>query len=268
MSYGYNTIHESGVIVLVSKPPAYIANRGALDVVVILDAEDKTFFEQCELSARQAHAAVKDKDGRNWHPEMVILGIQAPEVMRSNPQSYEAFVQTALPEICNRFGTKPFAAGRALVARCGPAAALVRSVLAAEKHAVHSLFRFCMLGSVGDGTVGPPVAASALPDKTQAFLFAASAGVDADAARQLQASLLARMTGGTDVTMFVTRDGEQTYTEHERTGPPPVALDLVDPSFAASSAAFAERATVWIGERLEAQKLVSLGSLLPWHEFK
>ena len=35
-----------------------------------------------------------------------------------------------------------------------------------------------------------------------------------------------------------------------------------------NAAAFVGRSMKWAGERLEATKLQSLGSLLPWHEFK
>ena len=64
--------------------------------------------------------------------------------------------------------------------------------------------------------------------------------------------------------MFVNRDGEQTYTEHTQELAPPVSLDVTP--FGRDEGRC--RAVVWLCERLERQKLESLGSLLPWHEFK
>jgi len=252
------TDRASGAVFLVCVPPG-----ASQDIVCILGEEPQTLLAYLG-AAHAAHEAVKDKEKRNWHPVLTIVGVKSlPASITSDPAAYANFIQSMLPNLLSKFG-KPFGAGRALVARTGTAAAVLRSVLAAEQSEVTKLYRYYLVGDCGDGVC---TATTPFPDKTQVFLSAAGAGEAA--ARALEGALLKRTGGGTDRTMFVTRDGEQTYTNHERIGPPPVTLELVaETGQAAEGSAFVAASMAWVGERFEAQKLKSLGSLLPWHEFK
>ena len=254
----------SGVRIFVYEPAD---SSGRKDVFALLDA-DAAFFDSCVQAHLSSRAAVIGQEGRHWFPELVLVGVQPPKAWSRNSPRYTAFIQSELPDILGRFGTKPYGGGRAIGAlHASLGLAILRSLLAYEHHEVHKLYRFYLLGLGGDAGVSASMSTSALPDKTAVFLSAAHA--QEPAARKLEAALLRRTdTGATDTSMFVTRDGEQTYTQHARKGPPPVTLDLVDAADASSRAAFASRAMLWLGERVEAQKLVSLGSLLPWHEFK
>ena len=242
------------------------------DVVCMLDA-DSALFQQCIGAALKAHKDVAGKEKRNWHPVLTFVGVKSlPDGVDSDPAAYITFIQNVLPDILSMYG-KPYGEGRALLARSGIAAAALRSILAADKHDVHKHYRLYMLGDCSlEGAIAPATSA-ALPDKTQVYLSAAvGPGESAARARALESALLARMGVGVDTTMFVTRDGEQTYTHHERTGPSPVTLDLVAEQAADASgdvpSAFAAGSMLWVGERFEVMKLQSLGSLLPWHEFK
>ena len=72
--------------------------------------------------------------------------------------------------------------------------------------------------------------------------------------------------------MFVDRYGVQHYSQHASGLGPAVTIDLVEGADSRATddlvRALATRGMRWLGERLERQKLASLGSLLPWHEFK
>lgn len=290
MSYVPQVIHTeftdpaSGTVLFVHKPESTPGANVSGDIVCILD-EDPALFEHCVKAAQAAHEAVKDKEKRNWHPMLTIVAIKTlPQLVRNPEIGYIGFLQAILPPILCKFG-KPYGAGRALVARAGMGAEMLRGVLAAETQDGHKLFRFYLIGEcfaagqeeATTAWLSANASTTALPDQTQVFLHCAGAGAGSSAeaaARALETMLITRSSRGVDTTMFVTRDGEQTYTDHARTGPPPVTLDLgaqdagASGSAASASAMFAERSMVWVGERFEAQKLHSLGSLLPWHEFK
>ena len=256
----------SGVELLISRPTS---GSGMRDVIYVID-EGEAVFDEFVKAARASHAEVEGNDGRQWHPHVILVGVKSlPKHMQDNPSQYLDYIIYKLTDfIDGRCGSKPYAAGRAICGRSGNAAAIVRSALVAKEHQLHKLFRFYLMGMDAGGSAPDE---TPLPDKTQAYLIAGSA---TESARAMQSALLHRCSEGKDISMFVTRDGEQTYTQLERNGPPPVTLDVVDASSTmvgsqdALAAAFVSRSMKWVGERFEATKLQSLGSLLPWHEFK
>mmetsp|Transcript_7091 Transcript_7091/g.18370 ORF Transcript_7091/g.18370 Transcript_7091/m.18370 type:complete len:271 (-) Transcript_7091:183-995(-) len=259
----------AGVPIMVSVP----ADKSEpFNVVYVLDSGEEVFKLFAD-GAEAAHAAVAGKEGRQWHPSVLVVGIKSlpPGVGSSDFEQIIGYLRDCLiPLIQARYMTKPYAAARALCGCAGDSAALVQSVVSEEEHPLSNSFRYFISGFSGNT---PPTPASLpttpLADKTQIFLAAPAGGPHEQTARAMEGVLASRLGGKkTDTTMFVNRDGEQTYTEHERTGPAPVTLDLVEESLDAIAESVARRGMLWLGERMEAQKLASLGSLLPWHEFK
>jgi hypothetical protein len=261
----------AGREVVVSLPPDYdaqVQRRNRLDVVYVIDGGAR-LFSMVASSGRADHASLSGAEGRQWHPDPIIVGISKP-LSNESGTSLTSFVQHSLiPLIDSQFWTKPFAAGRAVCALSSePGGSSLRKMLVEdETPTCTSLFRFHLLGSAHLAEGRGPAATTLLPEKTAIYLGAAEASPGIDAARSLEQVLQSR-SGKTakETTMFVTRDGEQTYTEKEAVGAPPVTLDVAPAGD--TEAAFATNAMVWLGRRLEQQKLESLGSLMPWHEFK
>ena len=259
----------SGREVVVSLPPDYeaqVGRRNRLDVVYVVDGGARLWSLVCE-SGRANHASLKGAEGRQWHPDPIVVGISKP-LSNESGTSLTSFVQHSLiPLIDSQFCTKPFAAGRAVCAlSTGLGGSSLRKMLVEdETPGCAALFRFYMMGSAHHAEGKAPVATKPLPEKTAVYLGCTDAG--ADTARSLEQALQGRLGHVVkETTMFVTRDGEQTYSEKEAICGPPVTLD-VSPD-AGMEAVFAKSAMVWLGRRLEQQKLESLGSLMPWHEFK
>jgi len=253
-----------GLNLTVSLPACYATSTEKFDVLYVLD-EGSTLPTLCAEALTAHHEAVKDKDKRNWNPEVIVVCCQV--VLSNDPSLYEPACKSIVGFIDGTYRTKPYSAARAICARAASPAALVRIVLTSE-HGLAEVFRFFLLGSAGREPADS-VATSSLPDKTAIFLSATKS--EEANARALEAALSQRTSGGktTETTMFVTRDGEQTYSEKERGDGAAVTVDLVEAAEEqALAASLADRGMLWLGERLEAQKLISLGSLLPWHEFK
>lgn len=289
-----------GITLLVALPPAYDSGPKSDDfnVVYILDEGDKA-LSMFAAAAQAAHAALKGKEGRQWHPELICVGVKEyPAAARGNVEQIAMYVSNRLPALIDHtYRTKPYGAARALCSsRAGAGNALVRAVLSSEQHALAKLFRFFLLGDAADITSDAAVVTAAgdsseiavtlMPEKTQVFLCCSALGPQHEtAARAMQAALLARTRSeSTETTLFVNREGEQTYTESQKKqGPTPVTLEMVKAGTAAAAApstaenategealavAFAQRGARWMSERFEFTKLESLGALMPWHEFK
>ena len=126
------------------------------------------------------------------------------------------------------------------------------------------LFRFYLIGAAEVGEKAATTSQTPLAEKTAVFLSASGA---VDGARPLEHALAGRLGGGvtTETTMFVNRDGEQTYSQKQSNLGAPLTL-VADGGI--DGGAFAKAGMEWLGLRLEKQKLESLGSLMPWHEFK
>lgn len=269
-------LHElPGGQVAVSLPKSYDADvhaRRQLDVVYVTErgGANHSFYSRAHPSlffdvARAAtadHAKVEGAAGRQWHPNLIVVGIRPHS---DNPAATMDFVaEWAIPVIDMTYATKPYAAGRAI---CSSDAPVWRRLL--QDDARCRLFRFLLLGNVGDNEDDPPADETPLPDKTQAFLFATES--QQAPANALAAALTRRCQQAADTTtMVVDRHGEQRYSTHAAdTGGAAVTLECL-PAGAKhqGQSGFAARGMQWLGERLERQKLASLGSLLPWHEFK
>ena len=126
------------------------------------------------------------------------------------------------------------------------------------------MFRFYLIGCAELGEKVASVVQAPLAEKTAVILSASGA---VDGARPLEQALASRLGGGvaTETTMFVNREGEQTYSQKVTNLGAPVTL-VADGGV--DGGAFAKASMEWLGLRLEKQKLESLGSLMPWHEFK
>jgi hypothetical protein len=141
-------------------------------------------------------------------------------------------------------------------------------VLSTEQDGLSKIFRYHLLGAATTDLPTSALPTSPLPEQTQIFLTVPLGSPQESAVRALETSLAGRLTGTSkETTMFVTREGAQTYTDHVWNGPSPVTLDAVSDGMPVGQS-FATRGMLWLGERLEAQKIRSLGGLLPWHEFK
>ena len=270
--------------VVVSLPSSYVEDvraRRSFDVVYVLDSS-ADLFAQIANAARSDHDSVHGLPDRQWYPKLIIAG-----VCSSLPHSSDALIEFVedwvVPMVDASYSTKPYAAGRALCAYGPQGGAALRKLLLDEDHRKR-LFRFYLLGAAGlegdgvDESVAGEMCAP-LPDKTSVFLSGAGGDAATGVGSQLEATRnLARVLNErtknkmTDTTMFVDRHGVQHYTQHAASLGAPVTIDLVEGRSAseggALAAAFASRGMHWLGERLERQKHASLGSLLPWHEFK
>eukprot|EP00966_Prymnesium_polylepis_P026061 600833-Prymnesium_polylepis.1 len=106
---------STGYTLLVSLPKNYVSSTDTYDVLFVLDSTSS--WELVASAALACHDAVQDKDGRQWHPELIVVGIQdfsIPAKVRSDPQAMCTLVtQMAIPAIGMRYRTKPYAAARA-----------------------------------------------------------------------------------------------------------------------------------------------------------
>ena len=270
----------NGRTVLVSLPAGYGQSSGSgmnrvYNVLYVLDA-GQTVFSLCAQAARESHAATLNQSGRQWHPELIVVALsEAPS--RGGEHALLDFLTTdVVPHVDSKYHTNPYAAGRAVLGHDALGAGAMRRLLIGDENADRrKAFRFYLLGGGGGGIATPaPSAASEseLPPKTAVYLSASTDAGAATAARDFEGALVKRASmGATQVSMFVNRDGEQTYTRKEvDSGGKPITLELLEgpANSDAARAAFATRALDWLGLRLERQKLESLGSLMPWHEFK
>ena len=244
--------------ILISLPPSYdeqVSRRKTFNAVYVLDAR---LFSLVVDGIRADHAAVVGLKDRQWHPELIVVGLGGP-IPRS-PSSLLNFIRDeVLPVVDSEYSTNRYAAGRAIMApRDTDGAAALRHLIVDES-AHTSLFRFFLLGVDGSEAANATTTIAPLPARSAVFL----SGEPNDA---LATSLRERTRGvSTETSMFVDRDGNQTYTEIEDALGPPVTIDADGQQ---KSALFAARAMEWLGERWERQKLHALGAMLPWHEFK
>ena len=268
--------------VIVSLPPSYAADLRAnrpLDVVYVLDGHSKGLLASVVAdAARDDHAAVVGVKGRQWHPSLIVAGIvsTSPDGLARRPDALLEFVtEWAVPCVDAAYKTKPYAAGRAVCGFDASGGAAVRRLLLEDDDRAKR-FRFYLVGPDGlSSSDTVPMAASTeapLPQKTQVYL--SGAGGRREAAEAFADALTNRgSSSATDTTMFVNRHGEQTYSRHDASAAAPfVTVDVPDALGTAVEQqpmdAFAIRGMRWLGEQLERQKHASLGSLLPWHEFK
>lgn len=270
LSGSQRTHNIAGGEVLVSLPPSYesgVRSRRAFDVVYVIECGTRPLlFTQVVNAARDDHIAIVERDPkRNWHPEMIIAGIRLPP-STSTEALLEYVTEWAVPIVDATYETKPYAAGRAICGCDTRGGEVVRHMLQGEG-ARAKVFRFYLLGGdskEGVAARGGQAPTTRLPDKTAVFLCGAEERI-----RPLAACVEERTAGSpTDTTMFVNRHGEQTYTQHVSSAGPAVTVDAVESSPEGVARALAEHGMAWLGERLEQQKLVSLGALMPWHEFK
>ena len=59
----------------IALPPSYdqpAAQKDKYNVLYVLDA-DPAVYESCRAAAVASHEAVRDKEGRNWHPELIVV---------------------------------------------------------------------------------------------------------------------------------------------------------------------------------------------------
>ena len=268
--------------VAVSLPSSYVEDsraRRSFDVVYVLDCS-ADLFTLIANAARSDHDSIHGLPDRQWYPKLIIAGV-CSSLPHSSDSQIEFVEDWVVPMVDASYSTKPYAAGRALSAYGPQGGAAIRKLLLDEDHRKR-LFRFYLLGAAGlqgDGVDESAAGEMPLPDKTCIFLCGAGGAAATGAGSQLEATRdLARVLNErarnnmTDTTMFVDRHGVQHYTQHAASLGAPVTIDLVEGRSAsergALAAAFASRGMHWLGERLERQKHASLGSLLPWHEFK
>ena len=257
--------------VKISLPLSYNTPEGKSEkynVVYILDEQDGV-FSTFTASARNNFAMIRPLDKRQWFPEFIVATAK-----RDNGEPPPA--EFMLPLVCNNlvplvdsnFRTNPYAAGRALCGFSGIAKEMVYKAL--EDEAAIKTFNSYLAGVQAIGTSGE---LPTLPEKFGCFLAIGTADGEEPikAAKATKAALEARAGVGkelTDTVMQVDRYGEQHYRQEAKLG---AAVHLEEVPGKASSVlgwAFAEKGALWLGERLEAQKLERLGGLLPWHEFK
>ena len=121
----------AGRQVLVSLPPHYeneVSKRNMLDVVYVVDC-GAALFSLSVVAGRADYEAFKGAEGRQWHPDVIIVGLtQLPD---ENANSLAAFVITTLvPFVDSKYKTKPYAAGRAICTLAsGLGGAFVRKML-------------------------------------------------------------------------------------------------------------------------------------------
>lgn len=255
----------AGRKVMVSVPEDYAmraAKREMLDTLYVLDCESQSWFSRTVRAHRTAYAETRFKEGRNWYPELVVIGIQSPK--EEDAAGLADFLRSELiPHVERQVLVKPYAAGRAACGFRGSGADAVRHMLLGEEEGVKP-FRFFLIGNAGDAR--PPLqgeagasSQTAYPDKTAIYL-AAGAKEDPATSTALQQRVQQRVTdAAADITMFVNREGTQTYSHKERGGPPPVELEVVPNDD--GDAAFAIAAVSWLGRRLEVQKHAQLGTV-------
>ena len=258
---------------LVALPPQYEekAARGEMyNVLYVLD-QGHTLFSHLANQQRALYAETRPKEGRNWYPEVIVVGIQGPAP--ASPGALLSYLRDSLvPFVDGTYRSKPFAAGRAV---CGFDDALggeaIRALLLEDAHAEDlKNFRFYAVGSAGAHKASARGSSSLqLPDKAAVLLTVGKDEAPARiaAARSLAEETAPRASCEGELTMFVNNKGEQTYSVKDTSGrPPPVELEVLEGG--GGDLAFASAAASWVGRRFETQKLESLGSLLPWHEFK
>jgi len=263
----------SGATLLVSIPPSYRNAEYATElfnVAYVLD-EGIEPLAKCSAGAHSAHMKVARTEGRAWHPELIVVGLKAwPEVIRGDIGRIIGYLGSGMLTglIESKYRAKPYAAARALCGCTALGASLVHAVLSTEQDGLSKIFRYHLLGAATTDLPTSALPTSPLPEQTQIFLTVPLGSPQESAVRALETSLAGRLTGTSkETTMFVTREGAQTYTDHVWNGPSPVTLDAVSDGMPVGQS-FATRGMLWLGERLEAQKIRSLGGLLPWHEFK
>jgi len=263
----------SGATLLVSIPPSYRNAEYATElfnVAYVLD-EGIEPLAKCSAGAHSAHMKVARTEGRAWHPELIVVGLKAwPEVIRGDIGRIIGYLGSGMLTglIESKYRAKPYAAARALCGCTALGASLVHAVLSTEQDGLSKIFRYHLLGAATTDLPTLALPTSPLPEQTQIFLTVPLGSPQESAVRALETSLAGRLTGTSkETTMFVTREGAQTYTDHVWNGPSPVTLDAVSDGMPVGQS-FATRGMLWLGERLEAQKIRSLGGLLPWHEFK
>ena len=105
----------AGRQVLISLPPVYeseVAKRNMLDVLYVVDG-GAPLFSQCVAQGRADYEAYKGMEGRQWHPDVIVVGLtQLPDESAS---TLATFVTTTLvPFVDSKYKTKPYAAGRAM----------------------------------------------------------------------------------------------------------------------------------------------------------
>lgn len=253
--------------VQVSLPQSYetgVSKRKLFDVLYVLESgPGSSLFSSIVEAVRSDHESVITLPGRQWHPDLIIAGVRVRSTMSAD--AFLAFVgECVVPIVDENYCTKPYAAGRALCGcdSCG-SGTIVRLVLQSDcASSSAQLFRFYMVSS-GEESMAASKAV-ALPEKTAAFVCGAVGPTHA-----LATMVNERTAGKRDTTtMFVNRHGEQTYTQHASSLDDSVTVELVDGTREDVSRALVARGVAWLGARLEKQKLASLGSLLPWHEFK
>ena len=267
------------VDVLVSLPPDYTekvtVGREKYNVLYVLDASFEPGFHEAVGAARSGYAAMQKQEGRGWFPDLIVVGLTYPK--ECSARALVRFLGSDLiPFVDATYSTKPYAAARAAWASDEAGSSALGLALTVNE--TTKLIRYFAIGVPQSASVAASAGPS-LPEKAAVFLGTSDGDGDAmAAARRLETALTARVPGSgvtRSTTMFVDRHGEQHYTQHEQRGAPPITLDRAptEPSETTSSSAttarsFADRGVRWVCERLEWQKLESLGQLFPWHEFK
>lgn len=262
--------------VLVSVPVSYeeqVLRRKRFNVVYVLDSGP--LFSLVTEAARADHAAVQGVKGRQWHPDLIIVGVRVHNRGETSAACLDYVREWLVPIVDAQYATNPYAAGRAICGHADAGGDAVRRLLVEERGET-KLFRYFLLGAPAAATSGEGATAAPMAPKSAVFLSCAgdeACGGQLDEERTLAQAVRQRTAAAsTDTTIVVDRHGEQHYTSHEASLGPAVTVDVVEGRRAdeadALAVALAQRGMHWLGGRLEEQKLEALGSLLPWHEFK
>ena len=273
-----HTVRAHGVDyrVRVRIPPSYATSvREKFDVVYVLD-NDEGVAERAAILAAQNYEEIRKQEGRQWYPRLIMVCGEPVNnnscCTKSTPptaeQSMEA-LDAIMRLVDQAYTTKPYGAGRSLVAQSSIACEVVHLAMNRALGRKDPPFRFFALGTPSaSGGVSDAAPAEKLEDKCAVLLSVNTGAGDSaiSAARACKEVLDARVnaSGPTTTVMKVDRHGDQHYSEEHGRGLPAVTLDIVE----GSKDAFVERAMRWLGERVEMQKLASLGGLMPWHEFR
>lgn len=262
----------------VSLPPSYDDGPKSLtfNTLYLLDASPEVFSSVAAANL-SAYASVRQQDGRNWYPELMVAKLAMTGEPESLAPDQLLEASKALCEyVDGNFRAAPYAAARALCGMDGHGRLAVQaSVRALDHTAAKGMFSNFILGSPdadGCGSAdGPP-----LEQKTAVCLCVNSAVGEEQkaAARTCKSNLEARAStsGSMTTIMTVDRNGEQQYKEEASLGTEIVLLEATAPEGdghgGGGSDELLERAVDWLGARFERCKLERLGNLMPWHEFK
>ena len=293
------TSERYSVTVALPSPPsaAERRKRQAHHTIYVLDMAGDLFQHVVRAAAAQARAA--EAEGRSWAPDLLVVGV-VPERRRADPASLTRFVSdTVVPFIDESYRTKPYASGRVLCgngdggAGTGTGGAVARALL--ENHVER--FGHYLVGCPSEEDAGAVAAAAAAPEPRRlprsVYLWSDAGSTRTGALRRLDARLNGAVCAAdADVprasVVRVDRDGNQRVESltqvracdsAEAPGEEPNAAATTAGGSRISSLhvsadgrlgddAFATHAVEWLARRLEQSKIDSLGTLMPWSEFR